>query len=69
VIKFNRSGFGLTRAALFVSVIERLDFAVAPPELHIMGIDKLFAHSIGLFVIGANKFYCPDKNDRPHQWM
>jgi hypothetical protein len=61
VIKLNRSGFGLTQAALFVSVLERLDFAVPPPELYIMAIDKLFAHSIGLFVIGANQFYCPDK--------
>jgi hypothetical protein len=40
---------------------ERLDFAVPPPELYIMAIDKLFAHSIGLFVIGANQFYCSDK--------
>jgi hypothetical protein len=26
-----------------------------------MAIDRLFAHSIGLFVIGTNQFYCPDK--------
>ena len=42
-------------------MLNRLDFAVPPPELYIMAIDKLFAHSIGLFVIGANQFYCPDK--------
>jgi hypothetical protein len=69
VIKFNRSGFGLTQAALFVSVLERLDFAVLPPELYIMAIDKLLRAFYWPIRHRGKPVLLPGQNDRPHQWM